>query len=74
MLEFAKRESARAVTEKRRALEARLEKIRIEEEKQRRATELSGGPRKRQVCLPVLDHKLCHCTCTDHALEIRYIV
>ncbi|RLM01804.1 ATP-dependent DNA helicase chl1 [Aspergillus turcosus] len=48
MLEFAKRESARAVTEKRRALEARLEKIRIEEEKQRRATELSGGPRKRQ--------------------------
>ncbi|KAF4222577.1 hypothetical protein CNMCM5878_003615 [Aspergillus fumigatiaffinis] len=48
MLEFAKRESARAVTEKRRALEARLEKIRVEEEKQRHATDHPGEPRKRQ--------------------------
>jgi hypothetical protein len=71
MLEFAKRESARAVTENRRALEARLEKIRVEEEKQRHATEHPGEPRKRQVCLPVLDHKL---LCTDHTLEIEYIV
>ncbi|KAF7181921.1 hypothetical protein CNMCM7691_001309 [Aspergillus felis] len=48
MLEFAKREAARAVTEKRRALEARLEKIRVEEEKQRHAAEHPGEPRKRQ--------------------------
>ncbi|EAW21988.1 DNA helicase [Aspergillus fischeri NRRL 181] len=50
MLEFAKRESARAVTEKRRALEARLEKIKVEEEKQRHAhaTDHPGEARKRQ--------------------------
>ncbi|GFF49572.1 ATP-dependent RNA helicase chl1 [Aspergillus lentulus] len=48
ILEFAKRESARAVTEKRRALEARLEKIRVEEEKQRHARDHPGEPRKRQ--------------------------
>lgn len=53
MLEFAKRESARAVTEKRRALEARLEKIKVEEEKQRHATDHPKEARKRRVCPPV---------------------
>ncbi|KAK9561428.1 ATP-dependent DNA helicase chl1 [Aspergillus fumigatus] len=48
MLEFAKRESARAVTEKRRALEARLEKIKVEEEKQRHATDHPKEARKRR--------------------------
>ncbi|GES65568.1 ATP-dependent DNA helicase-like protein [Aspergillus terreus] len=48
MLEFAKRESSRAITEKRKELEARLAKSRQEEERQRKALENPGAPRKRQ--------------------------
>lgn len=49
MLEFAKRESSRAITEKRKELEARLAKTRLEEEKQRQAIENPERPRKKQV-------------------------
>jgi chromosome transmission fidelity protein 1 len=49
MLEFAKRESSRAITEKRKELEARLAKSRQEEERQRKAFENPDAPRKRQV-------------------------
>ncbi|KAF7590183.1 ATP-dependent DNA helicase chl1 [Aspergillus hancockii] len=48
MLEYAKRESSRAITEKRKAFELRLAKARQEEEKQKAALESSDGPRKRQ--------------------------
>ncbi|KAL5361862.1 helicase C-terminal domain-containing protein [Aspergillus floccosus] len=48
MLEFAKRESSRAITEKRKELEARLAKSRQEEERQRKALENTDAPRKRQ--------------------------
>ena len=49
MLDFAKRESSRAITEKRKDLEARLAKTRLEEEKQRQAIENPERPRKKQV-------------------------
>ncbi|PLB51738.1 ATP-dependent RNA helicase CHL1 [Aspergillus steynii IBT 23096] len=48
MKEFAKRESSRAIAEKKKRLEARLAGIRQEEEKLRMALESSEGPRKRQ--------------------------
>ncbi|KAI9040495.1 DNA helicase [Aspergillus affinis] len=48
MKEFAKRESSRAIAEKKKKLESRLAKIRQEEEKLRVAHESSEGPRKRQ--------------------------
>lgn len=50
MLEFAKRESSRAITEKRKDFEARLAKTRLEEEKQRQALDFPERPRKKQVC------------------------
>ena len=55
MLEFAKRESSRAITEKRKELEERLAKTRLEEEKkQRSAIESRERPRKKQVVLETL--------------------
>lgn len=53
MLEFAKRESSRAITEKRKELEERLAKTRLEEEKQRLAIENAGRPHKKQVCYDI---------------------
>lgn len=50
MLEFARRESSRTISEKRKDFEARLAKTRQEEEKQRQALEIPGRPRKKQVC------------------------
>ena len=50
MLEFAKRESSRAITKKRKNFEARLAKTKLEEEKQRSAAEHPERPRKKQVC------------------------
>lgn len=50
MLEFAKRQSSRAITEKRKDFEARLAKTKLEEEKQRSAAEHPERPRKKQVC------------------------
>jgi chromosome transmission fidelity protein 1 len=47
MLEFARREASRAITEKRKDFESRLARIKREEEQQRAALEM--GPRKRQV-------------------------
>lgn len=50
MLEFAKRESSRAIIEKRNEIEERLAKTRLEEEKrQRSAIESTERPRKKQV-------------------------
>lgn len=49
MLEFAKREASRAVTEKRKEFELRLASIKREEEEQKRALESPRGPKKRQV-------------------------
>ncbi|PTU16946.1 hypothetical protein P175DRAFT_0519548 [Aspergillus ochraceoroseus IBT 24754] len=46
MVEFAKREASRNITDKRKELEQRLARIKREEEKQRAA--LEEGPRKRQ--------------------------
>ncbi|CBF82692.1 DNA helicase [Aspergillus nidulans FGSC A4] len=48
MVEFAKREASRAVTEKRIEFESRLARIKREEEQQRAALESSEGSRKRQ--------------------------
>ncbi|KAE8144171.1 ATP-dependent RNA helicase chl1 [Aspergillus avenaceus] len=48
MLEYAKRESSRAITEKRKLFEARLMKARQEEEKQMAVLEALDNPRKRQ--------------------------
>ncbi|KAL2788349.1 helicase C-terminal domain-containing protein [Aspergillus keveii] len=48
MLEFARREASRAITEKRKEFESRLARIKREEEQQRAALEESSGPRKRQ--------------------------
>ncbi|KAE8348952.1 helicase C-terminal domain-containing protein [Aspergillus coremiiformis] len=48
MLEHAKRESIRAISEKKKKLEARLAEARLEEDKQKNALESLGGPRKRQ--------------------------
>jgi chromosome transmission fidelity protein 1 len=49
MVEFAKREASRAITEKQIEFESRLARIKREEEQQRAALESSEGPRKRQV-------------------------
>ena len=49
MLDFAKRESSRVMTEKRKEFEERLEKTKKEEERQRIAIENIAGPRKKQV-------------------------
>ncbi|KAL4973236.1 helicase C-terminal domain-containing protein [Aspergillus desertorum] len=48
MVEFAKREAGRAITEKRKDFELRLARINREEEQQTAALEDSEGPRKRQ--------------------------
>lgn len=48
MVEFAKKESRRALTEKRQELEVRLARIR-EEEDRLKAREIVERPRKRQV-------------------------
>ena len=54
MREFARRESRRAVTEKRNELETRLARTKEEEERQRRSLENAERPRKKQVCdIPV---------------------
>lgn len=47
MLEFAKRESHRAITEKRKEFEARLARVRLEEERQK--SFLEERPKKKQV-------------------------
>jgi chromosome transmission fidelity protein 1 len=49
MIEFAKRESRRAITEKRQEFEARLAKIRREEERLKQAQDSAERPRKKQV-------------------------
>lgn len=49
MLEFARKESRRALTEKRQAFEARLAKIRQDEERLKQAQESVHRPRKKQV-------------------------
>lgn len=49
MVEFAKKESRRALTEKRQEFEARLAKIRQEEERLKQAQESTDRPRKKQV-------------------------
>ncbi len=51
MIEFAKRETSRAIAEKRKEFERRLAKVRQEEEQQRTALGNPDGPRKRQVWL-----------------------
>ncbi|CAI7668065.1 unnamed protein product [Penicillium bialowiezense] len=48
MVEFAKKESRRALTEKRQEFEARLAKIRQEEERLKQAQESTDRPRKKQ--------------------------
>ncbi|CAG8242016.1 unnamed protein product [Penicillium salamii] len=48
MLEFARKESRRALTEKRQAFEARLAKIRQDEERLKQAQESVHRPRKKQ--------------------------
>ncbi|GAB1205703.1 ATP-dependent DNA helicase chl1 [Aspergillus pseudonomiae] len=48
MLEYARRESSRAISEKRKELQIRLAKARHREEKQKATLENSSGPRKRQ--------------------------
>lgn len=50
MVEFAKKESRRAISEKRREFEARLARIKEEEEQRLKlAQDSSDRPRKRQV-------------------------
>lgn len=49
MLEFAKRESIRAIADKKNEIEARLARTR-EEEKLILASESTDRPRKKQVC------------------------
>lgn len=49
MLEFAKKEKTRELTEKRKNLEARLAKARQEEERIKRDFERPDRPRKKQV-------------------------
>lgn len=49
MLDFARRESSRKMTEKRKELEERLERTRKEEEQQRIALDNPEGSRKKQV-------------------------
>jgi chromosome transmission fidelity protein 1 len=52
MVEFAKKESRRAITEKRQEFESRLAKIRQEEERLKQAQD-SDRPRKKQVRIPL---------------------
>jgi chromosome transmission fidelity protein 1 len=49
MIEHAKRESRRAITEKRKEFEDRLAKIHQEEERLKQAQDSSDRPRKKQV-------------------------
>lgn len=49
MIEFAKRDSRRAIAEKRQEFEARLAKITQEEERLKAAQDNSDRPRKKQV-------------------------
>jgi len=49
MIEFAKKESRRAITEKRQEFETRLAKIRQEEERLKQAQDNADRPRKKQV-------------------------
>ena len=51
MIEHAKKESRRAITEKRQEFEARLAKIRQEEERLKQAQDSADRPRKKQVCM-----------------------
>jgi chromosome transmission fidelity protein 1 len=53
MIEYAKKESRRAITEKRQEFESRLAKIRQEEERLKQAQVSADRPRKKQVCFPV---------------------
>ncbi|KAL3458505.1 helicase C-terminal domain-containing protein [Aspergillus heterothallicus] len=48
MLEFARRETSRAITGKRKELELRLARVKREEEQQKAVLERPSGPRKRQ--------------------------
>ncbi|PYH95219.1 ATP-dependent RNA helicase CHL1 [Aspergillus ellipticus CBS 707.79] len=48
MLDFAKRESSRMITERKKELEEKLERIRKEEERQNFPSESFEGPRKKQ--------------------------
>jgi len=49
MIEFAKRDSRRAIAEKRQEFEARLAKIKQEEERLKLAQDSQERPRKKQV-------------------------
>lgn len=49
MVEFAKRDSRRAIAEKRHEFEARLARIKEEEERSKLAQDSSDRPRKKQV-------------------------
>lgn len=49
MIEYAKRDSRRAIAEKRQEFEARLAKIKQEEERLKSAQDSSERPRKKQV-------------------------
>jgi hypothetical protein len=51
MVEFAKKNSRRAVAEKRQEFEARLAKIKREEERLKQASTTQDRPRKKQVCI-----------------------
>lgn len=55
MVEFAKKESRRAIAEKRKEFEARLAKIRQEEERLKQAQETGDRPRKKQVLRSLID-------------------
>ncbi|OJJ61649.1 hypothetical protein ASPSYDRAFT_30129 [Aspergillus sydowii CBS 593.65] len=59
MVEFAKRETSRAIAEKRKEFERRLAKVRQEEEQQRTALGNPDGPRKRQKTGNVLPNGDC---------------
>lgn len=58
MIEFAKRDSRRTIAEKRQQFEARLAKIKQDEERLKQAQDSQERPRKKQVrghfvyCLP----------------------
>lgn len=49
MVEFAKRDSRRAIAEKRQEFEARLARIKREEERLKQAQDSAERPRKKQV-------------------------
>lgn len=55
MVEFAKKESRRTIAEKRKEFEARLAKIRQEEERLKQAQESGDRPRKKQVLRSLID-------------------